>query len=257
MNIYDLVRLMAVLRSPEGCPWDRAQRVADLKPYIMEEALELIEAIDSADNTKIREELGDLLFEVIFVARIMEENGAFSIDDAADSIGKKMIERHPHVFGNERLATPGEVEESWTRIKARGKRGDSALSGITEDLPALVIAYKYGQRAADAGFDWDDAKGVINKLHEETAELEAAVSSNDRSQVEGEIGDILFTVANISRFLGVHPELALRKSNRKFRRRFRFIEQSVSKTGRTLTDMSIDELEVLWNEAKKGERDEG
>jgi MazG family protein len=248
---------MAVLRSPEGCPWDKAQRVADLKPYIMEEALELIEAIDSTDGNKIKEELGDLLFEVIFVARIMEEEGAFSIDDAADSIGKKMIERHPHVFGDERLATPGEVEESWTRIKARGKRSDSALSGITEDLPALVIAHKYGQRAADVGFDWEDAKGVIDKLHEEAAELEAAVSSNNRSQVEDEIGDILFTVANIGRFLGVHPELALRKANRKFRRRFRFIEQSVSKTGRTLTEMSIEELEALWNEAKKGEREEG
>jgi tetrapyrrole methylase family protein / MazG family protein len=257
MDVYDLVRLMAVLRSPDGCPWDRAQGVADLKPYIMEEALELIEAIDSTDNAKIKEELGDLLFEVIFVARIMEEEGAFSIDDAADSIGSKMIERHPHVFGKDRLSTPGEVEESWTRIKARGKRSDSALSGITEDLPALVIANKYGQRAANVGFDWDDAGGVVSKLNEEIAELGAALSSGNRSQVEDEIGDILFTVANLGRFLGVHPELALRKANRKFRRRFQCMERSVRTTGRSLKGMSLEELEALWNEAKKEEQDTG
>ena len=255
MNVYDLVRLMVTLRSPGGCPWDRAQGVADLKPYIMEEALELIEAIDSADDKKIREELGDLLFEVIFVARIMEERGAFSLDDAADTIGRKMIERHPHVFGDDRLETPGEVEENWTRIKARGKRGNSALSGVTEDLPALVIANKYGQRAADVGFDWDDIGGVINKLHEEVAELEAAVASDNRSQIEGEIGDVLFTVANIGRFLGVHPELALRKTNRRFRRRFQRMEQSVRTTGQPLKGMSIEELEELWREAKRRDRE--
>jgi tetrapyrrole methylase family protein / MazG family protein len=255
MNVYDLVRLMAVLRSPDGCPWDKAQRVTDLRPYIMEEALELIEAIESTDNNKIREELGDLLFEIIFVARIMEEEGAFSIDDAADSIGNKMIERHPHVFGTDRLSTPGEVEENWTRIKARGNRDDSALSGITEALPALVIAHKYGQRAADVGFDWNDIKGVVDKLHEEIEEFEKAVSSKDPTQTEDEIGDILFTVANLARFLGVHPELALRKTNRKFRRRFQYMEQSVRRNGRSLTGMILEELEALWNEAKKGERD--
>jgi len=251
MNIYDLVRLMAVLRSPDGCPWDRAQRVSDLRPYIMEEALELIEAIDSSDDEKIREELGDLLFEVIFVARIMEELGAFSIDDAAESIGKKMIERHPHVFGKDRLSTPDEVEENWARIKARKNRDDSILSGVTEELPALVIANKYGQRAADVGFDWDNIRGVIDKLHEEIGELEEAISSSDRSQAEGEIGDILFTVASIARFLGVHPELALRKTNRKFQRRFRDMEKSARAAGRSLAGMSIEELEALWGEAKK------
>ena len=253
MNIYDLVRLMAVLRSPEGCPWDREQRVTDLRPYIMEEALELIEAIDSADDEKIKDESGDLLFEVIFVARIMEEQGAFSIDDAAESIGKKMIERHPHVFGKDRLSTSGEVEENWARIKARKNRDDSALAGVTEDLPALVIAPKYGQRAAAVGFDWDDVRGVIDKLHEEIAELEEAISSADRSQAEGEIGDILFTVASIARFLKVHPELALRKTNRKFRRRFRDMEKTARTSGRSLSGMSIEELEALWNEAKKRE----
>ncbi|MCI0481653.1 MAG: nucleoside triphosphate pyrophosphohydrolase [Candidatus Dadabacteria bacterium] len=254
MNVYDLVRLMAVLRSPEGCPWDRAQRVADLRPYIMEEALELVEAVDSADNDKIREELGDLLFEIIFVARIMEEQGVFSLDDAADSIGRKMVERHPHVFGKDRLSTPGEVEENWTRIKARRNPDDSALSGVTEELPALVIAHKYGQRAAGVGFDWDDIGGVTAKLSEEIGELQRAVSSGDRSQTEDEIGDILFTVANLARFLGVHPELALRKTNRKFRRRFQNMERSVRSTGRSLTDMTLEELEALWNEAKQADR---
>ncbi len=257
MDVYDLVRLMAVLRSPDGCPWDRAQTVGDLRPYIMEEALELIEAIDSKDTNKIKEELGDLLFEIIFVARIMEEQGAFSIDEAADSIGLKMVERHPHVFGKDRLSTPAEVQENWTRIKARGSGDDSALSGITEDLPALVIANKYGQRAAEVGFDWDDVGGVIAKLHEEIGELQEAVSSGNRSQTEDEIGDILFTVANLGRFLGVHPELALRTANRKFRSRFRRMEESARKTGGELSGMSIDELEALWGEAKKADPDEG
>jgi MazG family protein len=251
MDFYDLVRLMAALRSPEGCPWDRAQKVENLRPYIMEEALELVEAIDSGDNESIREELGDLLFEIIFVARIKEEEGAFSVDDAADSIGRKMVERHPHVFGKERLSTPGEVQESWTRIKARGSRDDSVLRDITEDLPALVISLKYGQRAAEVGFDWDDAGAVIAKLNEEVGELGQAVSSGDGSGVEEEIGDVLFTVANVARFLGVHPELALRKTNRKFQRRFRDMEESVKKSGGSLGEMSMDDLERLWRIAKK------
>ncbi|MBN2223557.1 MAG: nucleoside triphosphate pyrophosphohydrolase [Deltaproteobacteria bacterium] len=255
MDIYDLVRLMAVLRSDEGCPWDRAQTVSDLRPYIMEEALELIEAIDSADNDKIKEELGDLLFEVIFVARIMEERGAFSINDAADSIGTKMVERHPHVFGKDRLSTPEQVQEKWTQIKARGNRDDSALSGVTEELPALVIANKYGQRAAEVGFDWDDVGGVIDKIHEEIGELQQALSSGKRSQIEDEIGDILFTVANLGRFLDVHPELALRKTNRKFSGRFRRMEESVRSTGATMAGMSLEDLETFWREAKKGDRD--
>jgi tetrapyrrole methylase family protein/MazG family protein len=254
MDFYDLVRLMAVLRSPEGCPWDRAQTVEKLRPYIMEEALELVEAIDSKDDDSIREELGDLLFEIIFVARIKEEEGAFSVDDAADSIGRKMVERHPHVFGTERLSTPGEVEESWARIKARGSRDDSALRGVTEDLPALVISYKYGQRAADVGFDWEDAAAVVAKLNEEIRELEEAAASGQKSAVEEEIGDVLFTVANLARFLGIHPELALRKTNRKFRRRFRDMEKSAKKRGETLAGMSMDELERLWLEAKKKDR---
>jgi tetrapyrrole methylase family protein/MazG family protein len=253
MEFYDLVRLMEVLRSDEGCPWDRAQTVSDLRPYIMEEALELVEAIDSADDEKIKEELGDLLFEIIFVARIMEERGAFSVNDAADSIGKKMIERHPHVFGKERLSTPTEVQDSWTKIKARGNRDNSVLAGITEELPALVIANKYGQRVAEVGFDWDDVSGVLDKLHEEIGELERAVGENDRAGIEDEIGDILFTVANLGRFLKVHPELALRKTNRKFRGRFRRMEESARKAGKRLPGMSLEELEALWREAKKGD----
>jgi tetrapyrrole methylase family protein/MazG family protein len=253
MDFYDLVRLMAVLRSPEGCPWDRVQTVEKLRPYIMEEALELIEAIDSRDDDKIREELGDLLFEIIFVARIKQEEGAFSVDDAADSIGRKMVERHPHVFGQDRLSTPGEVQESWTRIKSRGSQDDSVLRGITEDLPALVIALKYGQRAAEVGFDWSDASAVIDKVREEFEELTQAAASGDGSHVEEEIGDVLFTVANLARFLGVHPELALRKSNRKFERRFREMERSVKNTGRTLEGMGMDELERLWRDAKRKE----
>lgn len=250
MDFYDLVRLMAALRAPEGCPWDRAQRIYDLRPYVMEEALELIEAIDSKDDDKIREELGDLLFEIIFVARIKEEEGAFTVDNAIGDIGAKMIERHPHVFGNKRLSTPAEVEGSWEKIKAKKKHAASILDGVTENLPALVIAQKYGQRASRVGFDWDDVSGVLSKIEEEISELKEALRDKNVPGAEEEIGDILFSVSNLARFLKVSPELALRKSNRKFSQRFRWVEEAAKREGRTLAQMSIDDLERLWQQAK-------
>jgi tetrapyrrole methylase family protein/MazG family protein len=250
MDFYELVRLMATLRSPDGCPWDRAQTTADLRPYIMEEALELVEAVDSGDNGAIREELGDLLFEIIFVARVKEEEGAFSIDDVIGGIGKKMIERHPHVFGGDRLSSPAEVEKSWDEIKAKKRDDDSILSGITEDLPGLVIAQKYGERASDVGFDWDNADGVIKKIEEELAELTDAIRNGDAGGIEQEVGDVLFSAANLARFLKVNAELALRKANRKFSKRFSYVEDAVRKRGGTLKGMTMDELERLWEEAK-------
>jgi tetrapyrrole methylase family protein / MazG family protein len=250
MNFYDLIKLMAVLRSPEGCPWDRAQKVEDLMPYVMEEALELVEAVASREDEKIKEELGDLLFEIIFVARIKEEEGCFAIDDAMEAIGNKMIERHPHVFGQKRLDTPDEVQINWEKIKAKKRKDDSALAGITEDLPALIIAHKYGLRASEAGFDWENVNGVLDKVREEFAELEEVMHSSDFERKEEEFGDILFSICNLARFLKVNPELALRKANRKFARRYRYMEQAIKEKGGTLSGMKIDELETLWREAK-------
>ncbi len=250
MNFYDLVELMAKLRSPGGCPWDRSRVIEDLRPYILEEAMELVEAIDTKEAGKIREELGDLLLEILFVSRICEEDGKFTIDDVTSAIGEKMIERHPHIFGEKVLTTPEEVETSWEEIKASKRKSDSILDGISGGLSALVIAEKYGRRASEVGFDWDDADGVLKKLDEELSELKGAMSGKKLTDAEEEIGDVLFTVVNLSRFLGVHPELALRRTIKKFYHRFRYVEEEVKKRGGNMRDMTMDELEALWVRAK-------
>ena len=250
MNFYDLVELMKKLRSPDGCPWDRSRVIEDLRPYILEEAMELVEAIDAKDAGKVKEELGDLLLEILFVTTICEEDGKFTIDDVTRTLGEKLIERHPHIFGDEELTTPKEVEVSWEEIKAKKRGGDSILDGVTDGLSALVIAEKYGRRASEVGFDWDDADGVLEKLDEEISELKGAVAKKTLADAEEEIGDILFTVVNLSRFLGVNPELALRRTIKKFYNRFRYVEEEVKKTGGDMRKMTIDELEALWVRAK-------
>lgn len=254
MKFYQLASLMAKLRSSEGCPWDRAQTKGDLRPYIMEEAMELIDAIDDGNPEKIREELGDLIFEVIFVARILEEEGNGTIDDVIDGIHDKMVERHPHVFGEKYLTTPDEVNKQWEQIKS-GKRNDgSILDGVSESLSALVIAEKYSRKASDVGFDWEDVSDIITKIQEEIAELNEAITREDAKNIEDEIGDILFSVVNLARFLKVHPELALRKTIKKFSRRFRYIEREVKECEKKMKDLSLDELEALWVEAKDKHR---
>ena len=255
MDFYELVNLMARLRSREGCPWDRARSISDLRPYIMEEAMELIEAIDSGDENKIKEELGDLLFEIIFVSRIEEEGGKFDINDVTAGIGKKMIERHPHVFGNKSLSTPKDVEKSWEEIKAKGREGNFALDNVSQGLPALTIAEKYGKLASDKGFDWDNIGGVFDKIEEEIGELKEALGSGDFLDIEEEVGDILFSVVNLARFIGVNPELSLRKTNRSFYQRFEYVSNEVKTTNKSLNDMDIDELEHLWAKAKRREKE--
>lgn len=258
MKFYELVDLMARLRSPDGCAWDLAQKIEDLRPYIMEEAMELVSAIDTGDAKKIREELGDLLFEIIFVTRIEEEAGHFDIDDVITAIGEKMIERHPHVFGEgadgKGRPTPEEVDRRWEEIKAEKRGGGSVLNGVSEELPALLIAEKYGRRASDVGFDWEDAPGVFDKIEEEIGELRRAEAAGSLTDVEEEIGDLLFSIVNLSRFLKVNAELALRNANKKFARRFRRVEEIVEKRGVSMKNMTIDQLEELWQEAKEEER---
>ncbi len=261
MNFYGLVELMARLRSPDGCAWDRAQKIEDLRPYIMEEAMELVSAIDSGDDRKVKEELGDLLFEIIFVTRIEEEKGHFKIDDVIAAVAEKMIERHPHVFGedkaNGKAPTKEEVNKRWEEIKAEKRGGGSVLGGVSEELPALLIAEKYGRRASDVGFDWEDIGGVLEKIEEEITELRGAKAEGSKPDIEEEIGDLLFSVVNLCRFLGINAELALRGANKKFSRRFREVEKILkarSVPAGAMKDMSIDELEELWREAKgKGE----
>ena len=251
MKFDELVKIMARLRGPGGCPWDLAQTLYDLRPYIMEEAMEVVDAIDSGNYHSIAEELGDLLFEIVFAARILEEEGFCEIDDIIGTIAEKMIERHPHIFGDTILTTPEEVSRSWEEIKAQNRSGDSVLDGVSEGMSALVVAEKYGRRASEVGFDWEHTDDVIAKLEEEIDELTEAIQTGTRDDMEGEIGDMLFTVVNISRAIGVNPELALRRTNRKFSRRFRHMEKHVSESERSFRSMNIDEMERLWQNAKK------
>ena len=259
----ELVRIMATLRGPEGCPWDREQTLASLRPFLLEETYEALEALDRGDLDSLRGELGDLLFEIVFLARIAEEAGHFSVADAAADVGAKLVRRHPHVFGDDaRLKTAEEVRGKWEEMKAaEGKaspRGKTLLGGVPRTLPALLRAYEYGSRAAAVGFDWVRAADVIEKIEEEIRELREEVSkaaqgdtAEHARRVEEEMGDLLFAIANLSRKLGVEPEAALRRANDKFQARFTALEARIIGRGEKLQDKALDELEVEWQEIKK------
>jgi tetrapyrrole methylase family protein/MazG family protein len=252
MAFEDFVEIMARLR--KGCPWDRKQTHESLRPYLVEEAYELLEAIDASDDDAIREELGDLLLQILFHARLAEERGAFDIGGVIETISEKMVSRHPHVFGEERFETPEEVVGQWEeRKKEEGKLRESLLDGVPRTMPALLRASRLQSRAARAGFDWDRVDGAIDKLEEELEEFKAAMKEKEPSDIEDELGDIFFALVNISRFVGVNPEDALRKTISKFIKRFRHIEMKASKEGRSLSDMTLEEMDALWDEAKGNE----
>jgi len=249
-----LVDIMATLREPGGCPWDREQTRDSLKPFLIEETYEVLEAIDEGKPELIREELGDLLLQVVFQARIAEEEGGFDIGGVLDAINDKMIRRHPHVFGNEDLKTPEEVLVNWEEIKMREK-GSSAerrsiLDGVPSQLPALTRAHRLQERAARVGFDWDKVEDVSAKLDEEVGEFKRTLAGGDGKEMEDELGDVFFALVNIARFVGVNPEDALRKTISKFIHRFRFIEEESSKAGRSLSEMTLEEMDALWQRAK-------
>lgn len=246
-----LVEIMARLRSANGCPWDREQNFDTIKPYLLEETYEVMDAIDARDFEGLAEELGDLLLQAVFFAQMASEEGRFNIGDSVDAINNKLIRRHPHVFGDAVAKTSGDVKKRWDEIKAEEKpRPEGLLAGVPRSLPALVEAQQIAARAAGAGFDWENLEQVLDKLREELAELYAARA---QPEVEDEIGDLLFVLVNIARFLKVDPEQALRKTNAKFRRRFAHIENRLSTSGKTLRDASMDEMENLWQEAKRAE----
>jgi MazG family protein len=255
-----LVDIVATLRSPDGCPWDREQTVDSLKPFVLEETYEVLEAIDRHDHVALREELGDFLFEAVFVAQLESEAGHFTVADALTSISDKLVRRHPHVFAREageRALKPDEVVTRWEEIKAQ-ERGGSAkpktlLSGVPVTLPALLRAYEIGLRARSVGFDWSRPTDVVDKIQEEVDELREVVSTGtaiDHARAEEEMGDLLFSIANLSRQLGIEPETALRKANDKFTQRFETMERSVAQAGRTMSAMSLEELEMEWQRAK-------
>ena len=282
------VSIMARLRAPGGCPWDREQTFDSIKPYTLEETYEVLEAIDNRDWPELAGELGDLLLQVLFYSQMAGEHGTFSIDDVLERLADKLIGRHPHVFGDVKADTPAEVLRNWEALKTEEKkkrevgraqekdRPESILSAVSSAMPALLEGHKLSSRAASIGFDWPNIEGLFEKLREETAELQEHLKefpapgpqpysrgvagsgqpqiSNDlRQRLEGEVGDLFFVLVNIARYLSLDSESALRKTNRKFRRRFQWMEEQVRASGRALQQVPMQELEVLWQQAKQQE----
>ncbi|MFU8820401.1 MAG: nucleoside triphosphate pyrophosphohydrolase [Gammaproteobacteria bacterium] len=251
-----LLELMARLRDPErGCPWDVAQTFATIAPYTLEEAFEVADAIERGDLEALREELGDLLFQVVFHARMAEEQGAFDFATVARGLTEKMQRRHPHVFGTDEIADADAQTVAWEAHKARERaaRSEGVLDGVPANLPALARAQKLGRRAARVGFDWPDAAGVLDKLAEETRELHEALGAREQAPeaVEEELGDLLFTIANLARHVDVDAERALRRASLKFEHRFREVEKRLAAAGRTPDQAGAEELERLWAEVKE------
>ena len=256
MSIERLKDIMATLRDPErGCPWDLEQTWESIAPHTLEEAYELADAIAQQDPAKVRDELGDLLFQVVFQSRIAEERGLFDLEDVAAAIGSKLERRHPHVFGEATVRSAAEQTVAWEAHKAAERRatggGEGALDGVTLGLPALTRAAKLGRRAGAVGFDWTRAADVLGKVEEEVRELNGALESGDPEQAREELGDVLFSIAQLARHLGADPEEALRAANAKFERRFRRMERILAEHGRHPRDAAPDELEALWARAKR------
>jgi len=257
-----LVKIMATLRGPDGCPWDKEQDRNTLKPMLVEETYEVLEAIDNGDWEGLNEELGDLLLHIVFQAQLGKERGDFDIDRIVDGICEKLIRRHPHVFGNETASSPEEVIRNWEAIKAEEKAKKlkdrtpeqrSLLEGIPSKLPAIHEAHQISSRAARVGFEWPDIEGVFDKLAEETRELREAMAGPEekrQSRLEDEIGDILFVIVNLARFLKIDSESALKRANRKFKSRFQYMEAELAKAGKNLDGTSLEEMESRWQQAK-------
>jgi MazG family protein len=285
------VQIMARLRAPGGCPWDREQTFDTIKPYTLEETYEVLEAIDNRDWPELTGELGDLLLQVLFYSQMASEEGHFSVDDVLDRLSNKLVDRHPHVFGEVKADTPAEVLRNWEALKGEEKKkrlaagggenaentddAQSVLSGVSSKMPALLEAYKLSSRAAQVGFDWPEIEGLFAKLEEETVELreelkaapvqgrsgtgiagsgKPQVAPELRDRLEDEVGDLFFVLVNIARYLSLDPESALRKTNRKFKRRFQWMEERLRASGRAPQQASMDELETLWQQAKLQEK---
>lgn len=258
-----LVKLQARLRAPNGCPWDREQTNMTLRTYLIEEAYEVLEALESGDDAKFAEELGDLLLQVIFHADIARDEGRFDVADVIQGIHDKMVRRHPHVFGEKRAKDAKAVLKSWEKIKAEERKAKglqeqkkpaSLLDGVSHALPGTMEGFQLTRRAARIGFDWDSADGVIEKLGEESAELKKEIKSGDAKRIEEETGDLLFAAVNLARFLHVDPEIALKKANAKFTSRFKEMERMARESGKELADVPRAEMEALWERAKSDAR---
>jgi MazG family protein len=251
-----LVALMARLRAPGGCPWDREQTFESIKPHTLEETYEVLDAIDRRDWPELAEELGDYILQAVFYAQMAAEQNLFTIEDALDAINRKLLRRHPHIFGEESAETAGDVKRIWSEVKAaekaaQGREQESLLAGVPRILPALVEAQQITARAAQVGFDWENPEQVLDKLREELGELAEARCGGSPAELEDEMGDLLFVLVNLARFVKVDPEQALRATNAKFRQRFGYIERKLAERGKKPADATIEEMEALWQEAKQ------
>src|SRR4051794_27519445 len=252
----ELVQLMTRLRGPDGCPWDRKQTLPSLKPFVIEEAYEVVDAIDTDDRRALAEEVGDLLLEAVFVAEITREEGSFDIYDSITAIHEKLVRRHPHVFGDVEANDAEQVLVNWEKLKNEERKAEnkSVLAGVPQSLPALLKAARLTEKAARVGFDWRRTDDVFAKVDEEIRELHEAIDSGDETKVQEELGDLLFTIANVARKLNVNAEEALQSTNRKFRRRFESMEASVRASGQNLDQLTLEQMDELWDEAKAAER---
>jgi tetrapyrrole methylase family protein/MazG family protein len=257
-EIEKLLAIMGQLRSDHGCPWDKQQTMETLKPFVIEEAYELIEAIDSGDRARVCEELGDLLLQIVFLSQIGSEEGAFGFEDVAQEINEKMLRRHPHVFGEESAENAEEVLHRWEQIKQKEKRGRerrSILEGIPHALPSLLKAHRLQDRAARVGFDWEHLSEVLEKVEEELHEFKSALEEKDETEIEWELGDLLFAIVNLSRFIKISPEDALRKTISRFIGRFQYIEEYAARQGVELHTLSLEEMDRIWQKAKELEKE--
>jgi tetrapyrrole methylase family protein/MazG family protein len=256
-KLGELKQLIKKLRAPDGCPWDQQQKKEDISKYILEEAHEVVDSIDKGSPKALKEELGDLLFQILFLTEIGVESDLFSLSDVLDGIIKKMIRRHPHVFGGKKVNSVQEVKENWQKIKKKERKNknneDNIFAGVPLSLPALKRAQKITSIASAYGFDWSKNQDVINKLKEEIKELSVAVKNSKGDDIEEELGDILFTLVNLSRFLSVDAETALSKTTKKFLRRFSYVTQQLSAGGISLEKATLAQMDALWNEAKSEE----
>src|SRR6266511_3833985 len=252
----ELVKLMKTLRGPNGCPWDRKQTLPDLKPYVIEEAYEVVDAIDRDDRRALMEEVGDLLLESVFIAEITRAENSFDVYDSITAIHDKLVRRHPHVFGDVEANDAEQVLVNWEKLKNEERKAEnkSVLSGVPGALPALLKSSRLTEKAARVGFDWQQTHDVFTKIEEEIGELRDALKRGDVKAIEDELGDVLFTVANAARKAGVNPEEALQSTNRKFIRRFEAMESAARTSGRNLDQLTLEEMDALWDEAKVAER---
>jgi tetrapyrrole methylase family protein / MazG family protein len=253
-SFLHLVQIAATLRGDHGCVWDKEQTYGSIKPFLLEESYEVMAAIDEDDSDHVKEELGDLLFQIIFLAQIAAEEKKFDVGDVIETICAKLIRRHPHVFGEETITNSQEVLARWEKIKqdVEGRsRKESLLDGVSQQLPGLLRAYRIQEKAARVGFDWDHADQVLEKVREEIAEFETAFSRKDSQEMEDELGDVFFALVNMARFIQIDPDRALSRAIARFMSRFRFIENKARERGKDLMEMSLQEMDELWKEAKK------